>query len=98
LKTAAKNSGLLQTKPVVKEASKPVRRKVSPAMRKKMAEAARARWAARKNAAKQQSSAKEPMAEQTAPKSTKGGITAAQRNHLSKLAKARGAEKNKEHH
>jgi uncharacterized Zn finger protein len=98
LKTAAQKTELLQTKSVVEEAGKPGRRKVSSAILKKKAEAALARWTVRKNAAKQHSSAKDPKAEQTAPKSTKGGITAAQRNRLSKLARARWAEKNKEYH
>lgn len=58
---------------------------------------AEARWAARKNAAKQQSSAKEPVAERTAPKAAKSAIAAAGRKRLSELAQARWAQKNKKH-
>jgi uncharacterized Zn finger protein len=96
-KSTAKKTELPEKKSGIKEASNTVSREVSSAILKKKSEASRARWRARKDAAKQQASAKDPVAEQTAPKSTKGLITAAQRNRLSKLAKARWAEKNKEH-
>jgi uncharacterized Zn finger protein len=96
-KRTAKKTELPEKKSGRKEASNTGPRKVSSAILKKKSEATRARWRARKDAAKQQSSAKVPVEEHSVPKSTKSVITAAQRNRLSKLAKARWAEKNKEH-
>src|SRR5271157_5272798 len=97
LKTAAKTTEVPEKKSGVKQAGTSGRRKVSPAFRKSVAEALRARWAARKETAKPQASANNPVAKPTIPKPAKGGITAAGRKRLSELAKARWAEKKKKH-
>src|SRR5271157_5504044 len=98
LKTAAKTTEVPEKKSGVKQAGTSVRRrKVSPAFRKRVAEALRARWAARKETAKQKASANNPVAKQTIPKPAKGGITAAGRKRLSELAEAPWAEKKKKH-
>ncbi len=94
LMTAAKTTEVPEKKSGVKQAgTSGRRRKVSPAFRKRVAEALRARWAARKETAKPQASANNPVAKQTIPKPAKGGITAAGRKCLSELAKARWAQK-----
>jgi len=97
LNSAAKKAEVPEKKSGVKQAGTSGRRKVSPAFRKRIAEALRARWAARKEAAKAQPSAKNPVAKQSAPKPAKGGITAAERKRLSELAKPRWAQKKKKH-
>src|SRR5271166_2410358 len=96
-KTAAKATEVPEKKSGLKQAGTSGRRKVTPAFRKRVAEALRARWAARKETAKPQASANNPVAKQTIPKPAKGGITAAERKRLSELAKPRWAEKKKKH-
>jgi hypothetical protein len=97
LKAAAKTTEVPEKKFGVKQGGTSGRRKLSPAFRKRIAKAMRARWAARKEAAKRQASANNPVAKQTIPKPAKGGITAAASKRLSELAKARWAEKKKKH-
>lgn len=79
LQTAAKTTEVPKKKSAVKQAGTSGQRKLSPAFRKRIAEAMRARWAARKEAAKRQAGANDPVAKPTIPKRARGGMTAAGR-------------------